>query len=109
NPTGIGLRWAADDYLVFMLYRDGFPHLYSMQHPGTNTRPLLLTPGSFMVEHVTLSPDGRTIVYSANTGPDRSDVDRRHLYKVAVNGGAPSRLTTGIGIEFSPTITADGQ
>ena len=38
NPGGIGLRWAADDALVFMSYRDGFPHLYAIQHPGAPTR-----------------------------------------------------------------------
>ncbi len=109
NPSGIGLRWAADDYLVFMSYRDGFPHLYSLQHPGTNSRPALLTPGSFMVEHVTITPDGRSIVYTANTGPDASDIDRRHLFKVAVTGGTPLPLTPGSGIEWSPAVTADGQ
>jgi dipeptidyl aminopeptidase/acylaminoacyl peptidase len=109
NPGGIGLRWAADDYLVFMSYRDGFPHLYSLQHPGTNTRPALLTPGSFMVEHVTMTPDGRSIVYTANAGPDTSDIDRRHLFKVAVAGGTPAPLTPGTGIEWSPVVTADGQ
>jgi Tol biopolymer transport system component len=30
NPGGIGIHWAADDQLVFMLYRDGYPHLYSI-------------------------------------------------------------------------------
>src|SRR5262249_48879749 len=75
NPGGIGLRWAADDHLVFMSYRDGFPHLYSMQHPSANSKPLLLTSGSFMVEQVTLSADRRSIIYNANTGPDRSDLD----------------------------------
>src|SRR5260221_409599 len=35
NPGGLGLRWAADDTLVFMSYRDGFPHLYALQHPGS--------------------------------------------------------------------------
>src|SRR5262249_13474600 len=59
NPGGIGLRWAADDHLVFMSYRDGFPHLYSVQHPGPSSKPMLLTPGSFMVEQVALTPDGR--------------------------------------------------
>jgi dipeptidyl aminopeptidase/acylaminoacyl peptidase len=109
NPSGIGLRWAADDYLVFMSYRDGFPHLYSLQHPGTNSRPTLLTPGSFMVEHVTMTPDGRSIVYTANAGPDASDIDRRHLFKVAVTGGTPVPLTPGTGIEWSPVVTSDGQ
>jgi dipeptidyl aminopeptidase/acylaminoacyl peptidase len=109
NPSGIGLRWVADDYLVFMSYRDGFPHLYSLQHPGTNSRPTLLTPGSFMVEHVTMTPDGRSIVYTANAGPDASDIDRRHLFKVAVTGGMPVPLTPGTGIEWSPVVTSDGQ
>src|SRR5262249_12552463 len=45
NPTSIGFRWAADDRLVLMLYRDGFPHLYSIEHPGAGGKPLLLTPG----------------------------------------------------------------
>ncbi len=112
NPGGIGLQWAADNALVFMSYRDGFPHLYAIQHPGRADKtgqPTLLTPGPFMVEQVALTPDGRFAVYNANTGGDASDIDRRHLYKVAVNGSAPAPLTTGLGVEWSPVVTADGQ
>src|SRR5207237_243604 len=108
-PGGIGLRWAADDYLIFMSDRDGFPHLYSVQHPAPNSRPTLLTAGSFMVDQVTMSQDGRWLVYNANTGPDRSDIDRRHLFKVAVTGGAPVPLTPGTGIDWNPAVPADGQ
>src|SRR5256885_615557 len=90
NPGGIGLRWAADDCLLFMSYRDGFPHLYSIQHPGRDSRPMLLTPGAFMVEQVTLTPDRRFIIYNANTGADRNDVDRRHLFKVPINAATPT-------------------
>jgi dipeptidyl aminopeptidase/acylaminoacyl peptidase len=110
NPGGIGLRWAADDVLVFLSYRDGFPHLYSIQRPGAGGKPVNLTPGSFMVEQSTLAPDRRYVIYNANTGPDPSDLDRRHLFKVAVTGGAaPVPLTNGTGIEWSPVVTADGQ
>jgi dipeptidyl aminopeptidase/acylaminoacyl peptidase len=109
NPGGIGFRWAADDHLVLSLYRDGWPHLYSIQRPGAGGKPVLLTPGAFMVEHVALTPDRRTIVYSANAGPDPSDIDRRHLFKVPVTGGAPTPLTPGKGVEFSPVVTGDGQ
>ncbi len=109
NPGGIGLRWAADDTLLFMSYRDGWPHLYSLQHPGAGARPLLLTPGSFMVEQATLTPDRRFIVYNANTGADRSDVARRHLFKVPVNAATSTLLTTGTGIEWSPVVTGTGQ
>jgi hypothetical protein len=45
----------------------------------------LLTPGSFMVEQVTLTPDRRFIIYNANTGPDRHDLDRRHLLLSSYN------------------------
>jgi dipeptidyl aminopeptidase/acylaminoacyl peptidase len=109
NPGGITFAWAADDHLVFTSYREGFPRLYSIRSPGSGNQPVLLTPGSFMVEHVTLTPDRRFVIYNANSGPDRSDIDRRHLFKVPVNAGTPTALTTGTGIEWSPVVTADGQ
>lgn len=109
NPGGIGIHWAADDTLVFMSYRDGFPHLYSLQHPGSNSQPRLLTHGSFMVEQFVLTPDRRSIVFSANTGPDPSDIDRRHLYALSLQGTPQHALTSGTGIEWSPVVTANGQ
>jgi dipeptidyl aminopeptidase/acylaminoacyl peptidase len=113
NPGGISLRWAADDRLIFMSYRDGWPHLYSVQHPGSGARPILLTPGAFAVEQMTLTPDRRFVVYNANTGPNssdaRSDAARRHLFKVPVNAATPVPLTSGAGIEWSPVVTGDGQ
>ena len=109
NPGGIGTRWAGNDTLVFLLYRDGFPHAYSLDRPGSGGNPKLLTPGSFMVEQITLSPDGRSLIYSANTGTNKDDNDRRHLFRVSVDGGTPVMLTSGTGIEWSPVVTADNQ
>ena len=110
NPGGLRFWWAADDHLVFLSYRDGWPHLYSIRHPTTETsRPMLLTPGSFMVEQVTLTPDRRFVIYNANTGGDRADFDRRHLFKVPVDAATPAPLTSGAGIEWSPAVLADGQ
>jgi dipeptidyl aminopeptidase/acylaminoacyl peptidase len=63
-----------------------------------------------MVEHVSLTPDGRSLIYSANTGADRLDIDRRHIFKVPVDGStAPTALTTGIGLEWTPVVTGNGQ
>jgi dipeptidyl aminopeptidase/acylaminoacyl peptidase len=109
NPGGLGLWWGADDHLVFTSYRDGWPHLYSIQHPAGHGAPLLLTPGSFMVEQITLTPDRRFLIYNANTGPDHFDFDRRHLFKVPVGAATPTPLTSGSGIEWSPVVTGDGQ
>ncbi len=109
-PRDPHLRWAADDHVVFLSYQDGWPHLYAIHHPGEGGKPKLLTPGAFMVEHVSLTPDGRFLVYSANTGRDRHDIDRRHLSTVPVDGSTPPvALTSGTGLEWSPVVTGDGQ
>jgi dipeptidyl aminopeptidase/acylaminoacyl peptidase len=109
SPVGLNVRWAADDTLVYFSYRDGWQHLYAITHPGKDSKPILLTPGNFMVEQVTFSPDHRTIVYNANAGSDASDIDRRHLYKVAIGSAKPAAITTGSGIEWNPVVTGDGK
>jgi dipeptidyl aminopeptidase/acylaminoacyl peptidase len=109
NPSGISLRWAGTT-LVYMSYRDGFPRVYAIDGLGSGKQARLLTPGSFMVETMALSPDGGSLVYSANTGSNRDDIDRRHLFKVPLQGNTPAvTLTSGMGIEFNPVITGDGQ
>jgi hypothetical protein len=60
------LHWADGDRLVFLAYLDDWPHLYSVAAAGG--APTLLTPGHFMVEHVTETRDRRFMIYDANTG-----------------------------------------
>lgn len=106
---GANLNWAAGNRLVFLSEVDGWPHLYSIPSAGGNAR--ILTPGHFMVEYVTLSADRRFVLYNANTGPDADDIERRHLYKVRVDGdggGEPQALSTGNGIEWAPVAMAEG-
>lgn len=99
-PDGLNLMWGAGDRLTFRAELDGWPHLYSL--PATGGTPQLLTPGKFMVEHVAMSADRRTLFYSANAGPDESDIDRRHLFRVAVDHPGPVALTSGAGLEWTP-------
>ncbi len=109
-PTTHGetnLHWAARDRIVFLSYQDGWPHLYSISSQGGV--PLLLTPGSFMAEHISLSPDKRWLTFSANTGPDKNDLDRRHAVRVPVDKAAPEVLTPGTGLEWMPIVTGDGK
>jgi dipeptidyl aminopeptidase/acylaminoacyl peptidase len=108
DPSGIGLRWAAGNRLLFLSYRDGFPHLYSIAAAPGN-QPVLLTPGSFRVDDVAVTPDGRTVVYNANTGADHADFDRRHLFVTPIDRSEPRALTSGAGIEWAPVAAADGQ
>jgi dipeptidyl aminopeptidase/acylaminoacyl peptidase len=104
-PDGMFVHWAAGDRIVFRAELDGWPHLYAL--PAAGGVPKLLTPGAFMVEHVTLTPDRRTILYDANAGPAADDIDRRHLFRVAVEGGAPVALTKGQGGEFTAAALTD--
>jgi dipeptidyl aminopeptidase/acylaminoacyl peptidase len=99
------LHWAAADRLVFVGYMDDWPHLYSVS--ATGGTPLLLTPGAFMVEHVTQSRDGRYMIYDANTGSTAGDDDRRHLFRVSVDRAGSVALTSGAGLEFAP-VSASG-
>ena len=73
------LFWMADNQLVFLAETDDWPHLYTVDTAGGDAR--LLTPGHFMVENVALTPDRRSLVYSANTGETADDEDRRHLFR----------------------------
>jgi dipeptidyl aminopeptidase/acylaminoacyl peptidase len=96
------LLWAAGDLLIFPWERDGWTHLYSVPAEGGEAR--LLTPGDFEVEDVSLTPDRREILLNSNQG----DVDRRHIWREAVNGGAPAEVTSGEGLEWSPVMSSDG-
>jgi dipeptidyl aminopeptidase/acylaminoacyl peptidase len=103
--TGNALRfWGADDTLALVTTLDGWPHLYAL--PAAGGEPKLLTPGAFMVEQTSLTPDHTAIVYTANTGPDAHDGERRHVFRVALSGGAPVQLTHGAGIEADPVAMA---
>jgi dipeptidyl aminopeptidase/acylaminoacyl peptidase len=87
-----------------LAYLDNWPHLYAV--PPSGGTPVLLTPGAFMVEHVAASRDGRFMVYDANTGADSADDDRRHLFRVAIDHGAPSPITSGATLEWTPVCAA---
>jgi len=102
------LNVAADGRVVFASEHDGRNHLYSIGIGGGEAT--LLTPGDFDVEDVTLSADKTWLIYSSNQySSDKADVDRRHLWRVPVAGGAPEALTSGETMEWTPVQTGDGK
>lgn len=103
---GTNLHWATNR-IVFLSYHDGWPHLYSLPEQGGN--PLLLTPGNFMCEHIKLSSDGKSLVFSANAGNTAQDIDRRHVVKVSVDKADMQILTPGESLEWSPVVLGDAQ
>ncbi len=105
-PGGPMLRWLAGDKLTFRAEMDGWAHLYAV--PAAGGAAKLLTPGRFIVEDVHPTVDKRALVYTANTGVDPSDDDRRHVFRVALDGSAPTAVTSGTGVEFQPASLAGG-
>lgn len=103
---------AAGPRIVFCSEEDGHNHLYTISDKGGN--PLLLTPGNYDVEEVTLSRDKSAVLFTSN----KNDVDRRHIWRVNAWGVAPippsiesqqaEPLTQGNTIEWSPVMLADG-
>ncbi len=98
-------KFAAKNRIVFSSEQDGWNHLYSVSTAGGAAA--LLTPGEFETEDVALSTDKASVIYSSNqAGADRNDVDRRHLWRVAVEGGTPEAITRGSTMEWTPLEVA---
>jgi dipeptidyl aminopeptidase/acylaminoacyl peptidase len=100
------LEWAASNDLVFKSEQDNWLHLYAVSANGGAAR--LLTPGTFVVEDVSVSPDLQTVVYAANAGSTPGDDDRRHLFRVNVATASVTALTRGAGSEFEPVALSAG-
>ena len=104
---GTNLHWAAAGRIVFLSYLDGWPHLYSI--PENGGEPLLLTPGNYMAEYISISADRTYMVFAGNAGTDADDIDRRHIVKVPVDKAQPVVMTPGKGLEWTPFVTGDGK
>ena len=105
---GTNLHWAAGGRIVFLSYLDNWPHLYSISEDGRG-EPLLLTPGNFMAEYISISADRKYLLFAGNAGSDADDIDRRHVVKVPVDKAEPTVLTPGKGLEWTPFTTGDGK
>jgi dipeptidyl aminopeptidase/acylaminoacyl peptidase len=96
-------HFAAGNRITFSSEKDGRNHLYSISADGGSETAL--TPGNdFDVKGVMLTADGRTLYYESN----QNDVDRMHIWRVGVDGGAPEAVVKGETIEWMPVETGSG-
>jgi len=100
-----GLSWPDADHVIFQAEPHEWEHWYSLSVSSPPHRPVDLTPGDGAVEAVSLSSDGRTLFYETNAG----DIERRHIWKVPVAGGAAEPITKGETIETCPAALASGR
>lgn len=100
--------FSGNSELIFQSYEDGWQHLYSLNIPSGKTQ--ILTPGDFMVEQVKMSSDRNKLVFSANSGPAKEDLDRRHIGSIDLTTKNLKWETSGTGIEAYPvTIGQKGK
>ena len=104
---GTNLHWAAAGRIVFLSYLDGWPHLYSISENGGE--PLLLTPGKFMAEYISISADRKYMFFAGNVGSETDDIDRRHIVRVPVDKPDWAVMTLGRGLEWTPFTTGDNK
>lgn len=96
-------QFADGNRIIFASQEDGWTHLYSISADGG--APVLLTPGDYSFQGVTITPDRKELIYSSN----ENDIDRRHLWRVSVDHPARVALTRGESIEWAPVVTGDGR
>jgi dipeptidyl-peptidase 4 len=87
---------------------DEWDRVYSINISNPDSRPVPLTTTDGLIEDQTsiaISADGKTLYYCTNAG----DIERRHIWAVPVSGGTPHQVTTGSGIETSPTPLPSGK
>jgi Tol biopolymer transport system component len=73
--------------------------------------PLLLTqmPKGTMIDTLTLSPDGKTVLFTVLYGRDRKDF-RSQIYTIKTDGtGGAAVLTDGKSLELMPSYSPDGK
>jgi len=96
------LAWGSRDRLVFASEQTGWIGMYVVSARGGDA--VRLTPTGCEVYDVVLSRDRDSLLYASNCG----DIDRRHIQRVSLDGGAPQDVTTGTGLEWQPQPLAGG-
>lgn len=105
DPAKIRPDWQVafapgDKGLIVLTDRDGYNHLHRLPEQGAPLEPM--TSGPWEIAEFVVDTSGDTIYFIAN----EAHPAERHVYSVATNGGAVSRLTGPAGIHV-PTYAPD--
>jgi len=87
----------------------GYSHVFVVSADGG--APRQVTQGEYDFDGpLAWTPDGRSVILAANPVADADhDPIESDLYRVAIDDGTPTRLTTRDGPDTSPSISADGR
>jgi Tol biopolymer transport system component len=99
-----GLAWTPSDRIIYASFENEKQDIWEMDRDGANQKQL--TFGSGQTNYgVSVSPDGRYIVFSSNRSGNRK------IWRVNIDGSNPKQLTSGASdvTEFNPFFSPDGQ
>lgn len=100
-PMSAGeIGWISEDEAYFQSEESGYSHLYSFNFK-TNQKKAL-TKGKFEIQKVVLSRSKQHFFLTTN----ESHPGEQHIYKMSVNGGERTKLTSGTGAH-NVTISPD--
>jgi len=92
------LAWLASGRILFFSEHTGWNHIYSMTETGSDLKDI--TPGDGEVESFVADVTGKFIYFDGN----RTDINRRHIWKADITTGTVTAVTTGEGIEMYPAL-----
>ena len=93
---------ASGDRVLYTSYETGFPRIYVLDVANVGRRVLPTLDGT-MSFAPRFAPDGRTVVYSLSQGGNTD------LYRMDIDGGQSTRLTSAPSIETAPSYSPDGR
>ncbi len=79
--------------ISFLSERGGWMHLYTLDVASENAKPVQVTTGKWEVASADISADGKKFYVTTN----EEHPGERHLYTVAVDGGARTKITAMAG------------
>jgi Tol biopolymer transport system component len=104
-PFVRGPSWSPDGRTIAVVRSTGgiAAEIWLVPVAGSSARRLSADPPAIFSDEPCFTPDGRGIVHSSNRGGSVN------LWFLPVDGGPPTRITTGPGPDESPSVAGDGR
>jgi dipeptidyl aminopeptidase/acylaminoacyl peptidase len=94
-----------DKQIWFLSERDGWMHLYTVDTGADHPPARQLTQGKWEIESAELAPDKKSFYLTTS----EVHPGERHIYAMALDGGARTKLTTMTGAASTSKVSPDGK